>query len=48
MKERRLAGWSFGYTLREGVQARRNGINEVSEVDLVEVGPTLKGANREV
>jgi HK97 family phage prohead protease len=47
MKEGRLSGWSFGYTLPEGVQARRNGTNEVSEVDLVEVGPTLKGSNRE-
>ena len=31
MKERRLTGWSIGYTLPEGVQARRNGVNEVSE-----------------
>ena len=30
-----------------GGQERRNGVNEVSEVDLIEVGPTLRGANAE-
>jgi phage head maturation protease len=47
MKERRLTGWSFGYTVPPDGQQRRDGVNEVSEVDLVEVGPTLKGANPE-
>lgn len=45
MKERRLKGWSFGYTVPKGGQKRSNGVNEVSEVDLIEAGPTLKGAN---
>ena len=47
MKERRLTGWSFGYTVPEGGQARRDGANEISEIDLIEVGPTLRGANAE-
>lgn len=47
MKDRLLKGWSFGYTVPKGGQRQRNGANEVSEVDLVEVGPTLKGANSE-
>jgi HK97 family phage prohead protease len=47
MKERRLTGWSFGYTIPEGGQQRRNGVNEISAVELIEVGPTLKGANSE-
>lgn len=47
MKERLLKGWSFGYTVPQGGQGQKNGANEVTEVDLVEVGPTLKGANPE-
>jgi HK97 family phage prohead protease len=47
MKDRLLKGWSFGYTVPNGGQKQNNGANEVSEVDLVEVGPTLKGANPE-
>ena len=46
MKQRLLKGWSFGYTVPEGGEKMdEKGVNEVSEVDLVEVGPTLKGAN---
>lgn len=47
MSRRLLKGWSFGYTVPAGGQKRNNGANEVMEVDLVEVGPTLKGANPE-
>jgi HK97 family phage prohead protease len=48
MKQRLLKGWSFGYTVPEGGQKLDDeGVNEVSEVDLFEVGPTLKGANPE-
>lgn len=42
-----LKGWSFGYTVPAGGQRHKNGANEILEVDLVEVGPTLKGANPE-
>ena len=45
LKERRLKGWSFGYTVPTGGERMRDGVNEVSEVDLIEVGPTLVGAN---
>lgn len=47
MRERLLKGWSFGYTVPDGGQKRNDGANEVTEVDLIEVGPTLKGANPE-
>lgn len=48
MKQRLLKGWSFGYTVPEGGEKiGKDGANNVSEVDLVEVGPTLKGANPE-
>lgn len=47
MKERRLTGFSFGYTVPDGGQEKKNGANEISEIDLIEAGPTLKGANPE-
>lgn len=48
MKERLLKGWSFGYTVPDGgEQAAEDGANELTEIDLIEVGPTLKGANPE-
>lgn len=47
MKDGLIKGWSFGYTVPEGGEEFKNGANEVSEVDLIEVGPTLKGANPE-
>ena len=47
MKDRLLKGWSFGYTVPDGGQRQKNGANEITEVDLIEVGPTLKGANPE-
>jgi HK97 family phage prohead protease len=46
MAERRLKGWSFGYTVaKDGEKRAEDGANEVYEVDLIEVGPTLRGAN---
>lgn len=48
MKQGVLKAFSFGYTVPEGGQKMADdGANEVTEVDLVEVGPTLKGANPE-
>lgn len=47
LKDRLLKGWSFGYTVPKGGQKRKKDANEVTEVDLIEVGPTLKGANPE-
>ena len=45
MRDRLLKGWSFGYTVPNGGQKQNDGANEISEVELIEVGPTLKGAN---
>lgn len=46
MRDRLLKGWSFGYTVPPGGEKRAaDGANEVFEVDLIEFGPTLKGAN---
>ena len=48
MRERLLKGWSFAYKVPKGGQKKaKDGANEVSEVDLIEVGPTLVGANPE-
>ena len=47
MKERLIKGWSFGYTVPKGGQERKDGANEVTEVDLIETGPTLKGMNEQ-
>jgi HK97 family phage prohead protease len=46
LKERRLTEWSFSYDV---VRERRaeDGANELLELDLIEVGPALKGANPE-
>lgn len=48
MKDRLLKAFSFGYSVPKGGQKKaKDGANDVSEVDLIEVGPTLKGANPE-
>ncbi len=48
MKRGILTGWSFGYQVPKGGQQKtKDGVNEVSEVELFEVGPTLVGANAE-
>jgi HK97 family phage prohead protease len=44
VKERRVSEWSFAYdTVKERKAA--DGANELHALDLIEVGPTLKGAN---
>lgn len=46
LKRRSLKEFSFGYTVPAGGEKRgKDGINDVLDVDLIEVGPTLKGAN---
>jgi len=47
LKSGALGGWSFGYIVPPDDSKRRNGITEISKVELLEVGPTLRGANRE-
>jgi HK97 family phage prohead protease len=48
MKEGLMTGWSFGYTVPDdGERLGEDGANEITEIDLVEIGPTLKGANPE-
>lgn len=47
MKDGLLTGWSFGYSVPKGGQKRKGNVNEVFEVDLFEVGPTLVGMNPE-
>jgi uncharacterized protein len=44
MKERRVKEMSFAYNvIRE--RSAKDGANELVELDIIEVGPTLKGAN---
>lgn len=46
MRTRRLREFSFAYDIREDGEKRGDdGVNELSDLDLFEVGPTLKGAN---
>jgi HK97 family phage prohead protease len=46
MQRRSLKEFSFGYRVPKGGERRaKDGANELLEIDLVEVGPTLKGAN---
>jgi HK97 family phage prohead protease len=46
MRRRSLREFSFGYTVPAGGSRRASdGANELHEIDLVEVGPTLKGMN---
>lgn len=47
MKDGLLTGWSFGYSVPNGGQRRKDGANEVTEVELFETGPTLVGMNPE-
>jgi HK97 family phage prohead protease len=46
MKERRVKEWSFAYDVIKERRAK-DGANELVELDLIEVGPCLKGANPE-
>lgn len=45
MKEGLLTGWSFGYHVPAGGRKNVDGVNEISEVELYEAGPTLVGMN---
>lgn len=46
MKRRSLKSFSFGYSVPDGGEALADdGIRDLKEVDLFEVGPTLVGAN---
>lgn len=46
LKRRSLREFSIGYTVPAGGEKRASdGANEISELDLIEAGPTLKGAN---
>jgi HK97 family phage prohead protease len=46
MARRSLKEFSFGYSVPRGGQRRaKDGANELLEIDLAEVGPTLKGMN---
>ncbi len=44
LKDRRIREWSFAYDVVDEATAK-DGANELNEVSLFEVGPTLKGAN---
>lgn len=46
MMRRSLKEFSFGYSVPKGGQKRaKDGANDLSEIELAEVGPTLKGMN---
>jgi uncharacterized protein len=46
LKRRSLREFSFGYTVpADGSRRASDGANELHEIDLIEVGPTLKGMN---
>ena len=46
MQRRSLKEFSFGYSVPKGGERRaKDGANELIEIDLAEVGPTLKGMN---
>lgn len=48
MKRRSLKEFSIGYRVPPGGEAKAaDGANEITEIDLVEFGPTLKGVNSE-
>jgi HK97 family phage prohead protease len=51
MKRGTFKGWSFGYTVPEDgeklVEEKGAMVNEITDLDLIEIGPTLKGANPE-
>ncbi len=44
MKQGRVKEFSFGFAVRKQRRAK-DGVNELLELDLIEVGPTLKGVN---
>lgn len=46
LKERRVREFSFGYRI-DNEKTAKDGANELLDLDLIEAGPTLKGANPE-
>lgn len=44
LKERRVREFSFGYAIKKERKAE-DGANELVDLDIIEAGPTLKGAN---
>lgn len=46
LKRGTLTGMSFGYTVKSEKVAK-DGVNDLLDLDLIEFGPTLKGANPE-
>lgn len=49
LKGNRVRNFSFAYDIKDGAMAEREGrpVYELRKLDLLEVGPTLVGANRE-
>lgn len=45
LKDRRVTEWSFAYDVVDEERNTKDHANELNEVNLFEVGPTLKGAN---
>lgn len=43
LSKRRVREFSFAFDIAPGGQKRQNGANELLEIGLIEVGPTLKG-----
>lgn len=49
MRSRRLKAWSFAYDVLDATPGHRDGkaVQELRELDILEVGPTLLGVNRQ-
>lgn len=45
MKRRLVKEFSFSYSVPEGGEHMKDGVNELTKLDLIEVGPTLAGMN---
>lgn len=45
LAERRVKEFSFAYDVIEEARSKKDGANDLIELDIFEVGPTLKGAN---
>lgn len=45
LNERRVKNWSFAYDVHRERRSQKDGANELLELGIIEVGPTLKGAN---
>lgn len=48
MKRKLITAWSYAFTVPEGGERiAKDGVREITDLDLIEVGPTLLGANPE-